>query len=126
MYHRPASQWNNTECLTPSLVVVGVVDFVGMDVVLDGSSSTVPVPTTQYDLLVSRLGQVIPGFSCWSFSTDSPQEAAKLEHVAPASAVVAKSQLTARSLRTAAIAEAVPRTNRWVKRIVGETVMSNM
>lgn len=50
--------------VTPSLVVVVVVDFVRIDVVLDGSSSTVPVPITQYDLLVSRLGQVIPGFSC--------------------------------------------------------------
>lgn len=38
--------------VTPSLVVVVVVDFIRMDVVLDVLSSTVPVPTMQYDLLV--------------------------------------------------------------------------
>jgi hypothetical protein len=94
--------------VTASLVVV--YHFVEVEVVLDGSSLTVPI--TQYDLLLSRVGQVIPGFSCWRFSTESPQELAKLEHVAPASAVVAKSQLTARWLRTAAIAGDAPRAKR--------------
>lgn len=94
--------------VTASLVVV--VDFVEVEVVLDGSSLTVPI--TQYDLLLSRVGQVIPGFSCWRFSTESPYELAKLEYVAPVSAVIAKSQLTAQWLRTAAIAGAAPRAKR--------------
>jgi hypothetical protein len=47
-----------------------VVTVVVVDVVLEGSS--VAVPITQYDLLVSRLGQVIPGLSCFRLSTESP------------------------------------------------------
>jgi hypothetical protein len=47
-----------------------VVTVVVVDVVLEGSS--VAVPITQYDLLASRLGQVIPGLSCFRLSTESP------------------------------------------------------
>lgn len=47
-----------------------VVVFVVVEVVLEGSS--VAVPITQYDLLASRSGQVIPGFSCLRLPTDSP------------------------------------------------------
>lgn len=46
---------------TEDLDVV-VEDIVVVDMVLDASSLTVPM--TQYDLVVSRSGQVIPGFSC--------------------------------------------------------------
>jgi hypothetical protein len=68
-----------------ALVVVVVVDVldvvVGGGVVVGGSSLTVPI--TQYKLLVSRLGQLIPGFNFLRSSTDSPQLLEKLSHVAP-------------------------------------------
>lgn len=50
--------------------LVVVVVFVVVEVVLEGSS--VAVPITQHDLLTSRSGQVITGFSCFRLSTDSP------------------------------------------------------
>jgi hypothetical protein len=105
--------------------LLGAVSVVGADlvvvvvvvvVVLGGSS--VAVPITQYDLLLSRLGQVIPGFSCWRLLTGSPQLLAKLEHVAPASAAVEKSHLTTRRVRAAPIAGTAPTARRAVKCIV--------
>jgi hypothetical protein len=101
-------------------VVVGdwvvVVLAAVVDVVLEGSS--VAVTITQYDLLVSRFGQVIPGFSCWRVLTESAQLLAKLVYVAPASAVVEKSQSTARRVRTAAMAGTTPTTRRVVRCII--------
>lgn len=44
--------------------------------------SSVPAPITQYSLLVSRPGQVTPGFHFMKSVTDSPQPAAKLSQVA--------------------------------------------
>lgn len=74
-----------------SQVVVDVV-FVSM---VPGPSS-VAVPITQCNLLVSRSGQVIPEFSCWRSSTDSPQMLAKLSQVSPLVALVVKEHSTAR------------------------------
>jgi hypothetical protein len=97
-------------------VLVVVVDVVvAVSVVLVVVGSPVMVPITQYDWLVSRLGQLIPGFSCWRVSTDSPQLLAKLEQVAPASAVVEKSQSTARRDRAAAIPGTMPAMRMYVK-----------
>lgn len=103
------------------LVVVGFV-VVEVEVVLDRSS--VAVPITQYDLLASRSGQEIPGFSCLRLSTDSPQLLAKLEHVSPASAVVEKSQSTARGVRAAVVAGIAPAARVAVRRIVLGLVLS--
>jgi hypothetical protein len=58
------------------LVVVVVVVVVDV-------GSPVTLPSTQYSLLVSRLGQVIPGFSWVSSSTESPQLLARLWQVSP-------------------------------------------
>jgi hypothetical protein len=102
------------ELLGADSVVVGLVAVVV--VLVDGVlGSSVTVPTTQYDLLVSRLGQVIPGFSFWRSLTESPQLLEKLEHVAPASAVVEKSQVTARGARAAPIAGTTPTARRAVR-----------
>ena len=54
-----------------------VVDIVSMvldvkSVVLRGLSSSLIVPITQYDLLVLRPWQVVPGFGFLRPSTDSP------------------------------------------------------
>lgn len=75
------------------VVLVDVFNVVLEDVVV---GSAVTVPMTQYFLLVSRLGQLMPGFNDWSLSTERPQLLAKLAHVAPLSAVVEKEQVTAR------------------------------
>jgi uncharacterized membrane protein YqhA len=72
--------------------VLGVVLEVG--VVVGGSSLMVPM--TQYELFVSRLGQLIPGFNILRSSTATPQLLEKLSHVAPLSAEVEKSQSTPR------------------------------
>lgn len=53
----------------------------GEDVVVGRSSVLVPI--TQYSLLVSRPGQVTPGFHFMKSVTDAPQLAAKLSQVAP-------------------------------------------
>jgi hypothetical protein len=60
----------------------------------------------------------MPGFSFCKSVTDSPQLLEKLAHVAPASAVVAKSQLTARGARAAPIAGTAPTARRAVRCIV--------
>lgn len=73
------------------------------------------VPITQYNLLVSRPGKVMLGSSCVRASTESPQLLAKLEHVAPTSAVVEKSHSTARGERAAAIAGTSPMVGRCVR-----------
>jgi hypothetical protein len=78
------------------VVVVVAVDVVLVRVVLVLVGSSVTVPITQYNLLVSRPGQVIPGFSCWRPSTDSPQVLAKLRQVSPLAALVVKEHSTAR------------------------------
>lgn len=75
------------------VVVAGVVVATEVDVVI-GSSVTVPI--TQYSLLESRLGQLIPGFNCLSSSIDIAQLAAKVSQVAPSSATVENAQSTAR------------------------------
>jgi hypothetical protein len=61
------------------VVVAGVVVATEVEVV---TGSSVTVPMTQYSLLKSRLGQLIPGFNCLSSSIDIPQLAAKLSQVA--------------------------------------------
>jgi hypothetical protein len=95
------------ELLGADSVVVGLVAVVV--VLMDGVlGSSVAVPITQYDLLVSRLGQAILGFSFCRSLIGSPHALAKLEHVAPASAVVEKSKLTARGTRAAPIAGTIP------------------
>jgi hypothetical protein len=99
-----------------------VVFVVVVEVVQDGSSVTVPI--TRYDLMASRSGQEIPGFSYFRLSTDNPQLLAKLEHVSSASAVVEKSQLTARGFRAAAVAGIAPVVRIAVRRIVLGLVLS--
>jgi hypothetical protein len=98
-------------------VVVGAV-VVDVVVVVVGSGSPVTVPITQYNWLVSRLGQIIPGLSCCKSLTESPQLLAKLEHVAPESAVVEKSHETARRFRATAMAGIAPIVRRAVKYII--------
>lgn len=99
------------------VVVVVVVVFDVVDVVLVGSS--VAVPIIQYDFVVSRPGQVMPGFNFFRSATESPQLLAKLAHVAPLSGAVEKSHSTARGFRTAAIAGAIPKARRTFKCILG-------
>lgn len=74
-----------------------VVKVVVVSVVLEPLSVSVPI--TQYNLLVSRLGQEILGFSCWSSATDSPQVLAKLSQVSDLVAVVVKEHSTPRRER---------------------------
>jgi hypothetical protein len=62
-------------------LVVVIEDLVVVDVVVGPSS--VKVPITQYSLLASRLGQVIPGFSLVSSSSDNPKPSARLWQVSP-------------------------------------------
>jgi hypothetical protein len=109
-----------TVVVVDSLVMVDFV--VVVEVVQDGSSVTVPI--TQYDLLTSRSGQEIPGFSYFRLSTDSPQLLAKLEHVSTASALMQKSQLTAWGVRAAAVAGIAPVARIAVRRIVLDLVLS--
>jgi hypothetical protein len=75
-----------------------------VEIVVDGSATTVPM--TQYSLVVSRPGQLMPGFSLASSSTEIPQPAAKLSQVSPLAAVTATSQITAR--RDRARPETIP------------------
>lgn len=82
------------------LEVVDVMEAVLWDVVVVGSGSLVTVPITQYDLLVSSAGQVIPGFNFWRSSTESPQLLAKVAQVSLLPGAVEKAQSTARRERT--------------------------
>lgn len=77
-------------------VVVELVigDLVVVDVVVVVSS--VNVPTTQYSLLVSRSGQVIPGLSPTRLSSVSRQSSARLWQVSPLLTGVVKMQSTLR------------------------------
>jgi hypothetical protein len=65
------------------VVIVVLEDLVVEVVVVVDVGSPVTLPSTQYSLLVSRLGQVIPGFSWVSSSTESPQLLARLWQVSP-------------------------------------------
>ena len=61
-----------------------VNDWLDVVDVVTGTSS-VASPTTQYCLLTSRAGQVIPGFNLTRSLTDSTQLAARLAQVVPLS-----------------------------------------
>jgi hypothetical protein len=80
------------------VVVAGVIvaDVVVATEVVVVIGSSVTVPITQYSLLESRGGQLIPGFNRSSSSIAIAQMAAKLSQVAPLSAVVENAQSTAR------------------------------
>jgi phosphosulfolactate phosphohydrolase-like enzyme len=93
------------------VVLVDVaVEVVVVSVVPGGSSMTLPM--TQNEPLGSRLGQVIPGFNSCNLVTDSPQELAKLSHVAPLPGVVANRQSTARRDRANPSPGTSPATSR--------------
>jgi hypothetical protein len=80
------------------VVVAGVIvaDVVVATEVVVVIGSSVTVPITQYSLLKSRVGQLIPGFNRSSSSIVMAQMAAKLSQVAPLSAVAENAQSTAR------------------------------
>lgn len=88
------------EVVVEVLEVVDVMRVVLLVVVVVGSGSSVTVPITQYDLLVSSAGQVIPEFNFWRSSTESPQLLAKVAQVSLLLGVVEKAQSTARRERT--------------------------
>ncbi|KAL2820422.1 hypothetical protein BJX63DRAFT_380757 [Aspergillus granulosus] len=96
------------------VAVWGVV--VVVSVVPGGSSVTVPM--TQYDLVGSRSGQVMPGFSAWKSLTDSPHVPAKLSHVAPLPGVVSKRQSTSWRNKADASAGMSPPATRWISCII--------
>lgn len=90
------------------VVVLDVFEVVVLDVVLlvvvGVGGSSVMVPMTQYDLVMSKVpGQVRPGLSFVSSSTDRPQLLAKLSHVSLLLGGVEKAQSTARGDRRAAV-----------------------
>jgi hypothetical protein len=97
------------DVLVEVLRVVDSLLEVGLGVVLgpfvdDGVGALVTSPMTQYDRLVSMLGQVMPGFSFFNSSRDNPQLLAKSSHVTPKSALVSKEQSTPRARMEEAVA----------------------
>lgn len=98
--------------------VLGVVDGLLVDVLsvvllvevtaVVGSGSSLTVPITQYDLLVSRPGQLIPGLTFLRSSTDIPQLSAKLAQVSPLPGGIEKAQSTARRDRVTVLAKTIP------------------
>jgi hypothetical protein len=84
-----------TVALVEVVIVISVLGAVlELGVVVGGSLLTVPI--MQYSSSASTSGQLMPGFNFVRSSTDMPQLAAKLSHVAPLSAFVEKSQSTPR------------------------------
>jgi hypothetical protein len=73
------------------LAIVGVLD---VDVVARGSSFTLPI--IQYNLLISKSGQLVPGFKFLKSSAVNPQELEKLSQLASLVGVVEKRQSTPR------------------------------
>jgi hypothetical protein len=79
-----------------------VVEVVGLaidevpnaDVVAMGSSFTLPI--IQYNLLISKRGQLVPGFNPSNSSTVNPQELEKLSQVASLVGAVENRQSTPR------------------------------
>lgn len=100
---------NVAAVVVSEVVPVAVGDEEEVEVVV-----SVTVPITQYAFVISSPGQIIPGFSLWRSSTESPQLLAKVAHVSPVLAVVSNPQSTARdeidvAARTETMSPAVKR-----------------
>ena len=72
------------------------VDVAVLDAEGEVDVSGVQLPSTQYGLPASRLGQTTPGLSFAKSATEMPQLAPRLAHVSPLSAAISKEQVTPR------------------------------
>lgn len=99
---------------TVVVVVAGVIvaDVVVATEVVVVIGSSVTAPITQYSLLKSRVGQLIPGFNRSSSSIVMAQMAAKLSQVAPLSAVAENAQSTERAMLRPILQE-----NQWQTKV---------